>query len=439
MAVNLRRHPRPPRLHRRGRALARRPRRGRAGAVLGRGRAAAERGDLAGAAPHRRARPSSSSTRSTAAGADVDARRGAGTPPADPAVVPLAQCARPGRAVTPGSPRSPLRRRRGRGRGRRGRRRTSRRVGRRRPDPASATSCAVAAPRRADRARRRRVLCGSAITGAGTAQLRERAHPAAAAGRRRRPGPTAGTVFAVDRDERGRRAWVRLWSGELRVRDKVAVGGARPAPVTEVSVSAPPAGLTPGPSPPPARSPSSAGRSPRIGDTIGRPPPRRRTHRFAPATLEALVEPGRPDPAHRPLRRAGRARRRGPADRAAVRRDRRRGGGEPARRGAEGGDRRAAGGALRRRGALLRHLGGLPRAGGRQRARRSTGSASAATPTSPSVGLRVEAAAGRARRGVLPGRRARQPAAGVRRGDRGGRARRRCGRARTAGRSPTAW
>lgn len=136
--------------------------------------------------------------------------------------------------------------------------------------------------------------CGSAITGAGTPQLREvltRVLPRSDTS----GGAAAGTVFAVDRDERGRRAWLRLWSGELRVRDRVPLGAGRPVPITELAVSTP-AGVT-------DRRIARAGqiavvRGPaaRIGDTLG-PPPRRGTHRFAPATLEALVEPE--DPAQR--------------------------------------------------------------------------------------------------------------------------------------------
>ena len=97
-------------------------------------------------------------------------------------------------------------------------------------------------------------------------------------------------MFAVDRDERGRRAWLRLWSGEVQVRDRLRIGdGLARALVTEVAVSEP-GGVT-------VRRTAAAGqivalRGPgaRIGDTLGRPP-RRRTHRFPPATIQALVEP----------------------------------------------------------------------------------------------------------------------------------------------------
>ncbi len=140
------------------------------------------------------------------------------------------------------------------------------------------------------------VLCGSAITGAGTPQLRDvltQVLPRPVDRGGVDTGPAAGTVFAVDRDARGRRAWVRLWSGELRVRDKVAVGGARPVRVTEVGVSTP-GGVAVGPVAAAGQIAVVRGPAARIGDTLCQPggqPPRRRTHAFPPATLEALVEP----------------------------------------------------------------------------------------------------------------------------------------------------
>jgi len=135
------------------------------------------------------------------------------------------------------------------------------------------------------------VVCGSAITGAGTPELRgvlTELLPRATS----RGGPVAGTVFAVDRDGRGRRAWIRLWSGELRVRDRVAFGGGRPVPVTEVAVSEP-GGVRVGVVARAGQIAVVRGPVARIGDSLGRPP-RRRTHRFAPATLQALVEPEDP-------------------------------------------------------------------------------------------------------------------------------------------------
>jgi ribosomal protection tetracycline resistance protein len=70
------------------------------------------------------------------------------------------------------------------------------------------------------------IVCGSAITGAGVPALRsvltELMPPA-----EHRPGAAAGTVFAVDRDDGVRRAWIRLWSGAIRVRDRVSFSSGR--------------------------------------------------------------------------------------------------------------------------------------------------------------------------------------------------------------------
>jgi ribosomal protection tetracycline resistance protein len=136
------------------------------------------------------------------------------------------------------------------------------------------------------------LLCGSALTGAGVPLLRDLLHDVLP-GARERGGPVSGTVFAVDRDERGRRVWLRLWSGEVRVRDRLRIAGTgRPVPVTEVGVSEP-GGIA-------VRRTATAGqivvlRGPqaRIGDSLGRPP-RRRIHRFPPATVQALVAPEDP-------------------------------------------------------------------------------------------------------------------------------------------------
>jgi len=143
-------------------------------------------------------------------------------------------------------------------------------------------------------------VCGSAITGAGTPELRRvltRILPRTSL----RESPLAGTVFAVDRDERGRRAWIRLWSGEIRVRDRVAIGRGRPERVTEVAVSEP-GGVRVGAVARAGQIGVVRGPTARIGDTLGQPPPRR-AYRFPPATLQALVEPE--DPTQRTALYAG--------------------------------------------------------------------------------------------------------------------------------------
>jgi ribosomal protection tetracycline resistance protein len=138
------------------------------------------------------------------------------------------------------------------------------------------------------------VLCGSAVTGVGVPALR-RAMVDLLPRAPEPDGPLAGTVFAVDRDEHGRRAWVRLWSGQVHVRQRVAFAGSVPQRVTGIAVSEPGAVV--------ARRVAGAGQiaalrgtSARIGETVGSPPSRA-ARRFPPATLQALVEPV--DPARR--------------------------------------------------------------------------------------------------------------------------------------------
>jgi ribosomal protection tetracycline resistance protein len=135
------------------------------------------------------------------------------------------------------------------------------------------------------------LVCGSAITGAGVPELQGVLTELMPRGTRSER-PVAGTVFAVDRDERGRRAWMRLWSGELRVRDQVTFSGGRAGRVTEVGVSEP-GGVRPRPSAAAGQIAVVRGTQARIGDSLGRPPGRR-VHHFPPAVLQALVEPEDP-------------------------------------------------------------------------------------------------------------------------------------------------
>ncbi|MEU8661582.1 translation factor GTPase family protein [Actinoplanes philippinensis] len=138
------------------------------------------------------------------------------------------------------------------------------------------------------------VVCGSAITGAGVPQLRHVLSDLLPRSDER-DGPLAGTVFAVDRDDHGRRAWVRLWSGRLNVRDRVDLGGTRPQTVTQIAVSEPD-GVLVRPSAAAGQIAAVRGLSARIGQHVGQPP-RRRLYRFPPPTRQALVEPV--DPARR--------------------------------------------------------------------------------------------------------------------------------------------
>ncbi|PWR12611.1 GTP-binding protein [Micromonospora sicca] len=135
------------------------------------------------------------------------------------------------------------------------------------------------------------VACGSAITGAGVRQLCRLLADLLPPGEER-DGPLAGTVFAVDRDGHGRRAWLRVWSGHLRVRDRVEVAGGRPQAVTQIAVCEP-AGVVVRPQVSAGQIAAVRGVSARIGQHIG-DPPRRQGYRFPPPTSQAIVEPVEP-------------------------------------------------------------------------------------------------------------------------------------------------
>ncbi|MFF5173336.1 GTP-binding protein [Micromonospora sp. NPDC000089] len=138
------------------------------------------------------------------------------------------------------------------------------------------------------------VACGSAITGAGVRQLCHLLADLLPYGKQP-DGPLAGTVFAVDRDGHGRRAWLRVWSGRLRVRDRVQLAGSRPETVTRIEVTEPD-GVLVRPEVSAGQIAAVRGLSARIGQHIGQPP-RRHGYRFPPPTRQAIVEPV--DPAQR--------------------------------------------------------------------------------------------------------------------------------------------
>ncbi|GAB6897279.1 elongation factor G [Kineosporia succinea] len=134
------------------------------------------------------------------------------------------------------------------------------------------------------------VLFGSALTGAGLDELlkalrRLPVSPADLFGE-----PTA-TVFAIDRDEQGRRrTWVRVWRGRLVHRYRYAFGEGRTQLVTALSVSTA-GGLRPAHEISAGQVGAVAGLThARIGDVLG-PGSGRPTTRFPPATVRALVEP----------------------------------------------------------------------------------------------------------------------------------------------------
>jgi ribosomal protection tetracycline resistance protein len=139
------------------------------------------------------------------------------------------------------------------------------------------------------------VFLGSAITGAGVdaliAGIGELLPPAGGDA----DGPVSGTVFKVERGPAGQQvAYVRMFSGTVRVRDRLRFGRDGEGKVTAIAVfERGPAGR---------RGSVAAGQigklwglgGVRIGDPVGTPPATRAARQFAPPTLETVVVPCRP-------------------------------------------------------------------------------------------------------------------------------------------------
>jgi ribosomal protection tetracycline resistance protein len=137
------------------------------------------------------------------------------------------------------------------------------------------------------------VFFGSAITGAGVAELTAGLTRFLPATHGDAAGPASGTVFKVERGPAGEKiAYVRMFSGALHVRDRLPPLADQK--ITAISV------FERGPAVP--REQVRAGqigklwglRDIQIGDTLGVPPAGRPRHRFAPPTLETVVTPRRP-------------------------------------------------------------------------------------------------------------------------------------------------
>jgi ribosomal protection tetracycline resistance protein len=139
------------------------------------------------------------------------------------------------------------------------------------------------------------VFFGSAITGAGVdaliAGIKEFL-PAACGGA---DGPVAGTVFKVERGPAGEKiAYVRMFSGTVRTRDRLRFPRGNDAKVTAISVFDRAAASR--------RGSVAAGQigklwglgDVQIGDTFGRPRTAPSDHYFAPPSLETVVVPRRP-------------------------------------------------------------------------------------------------------------------------------------------------
>ncbi|MEU6008992.1 translation factor GTPase family protein [Streptomyces sp. NPDC047453] len=137
------------------------------------------------------------------------------------------------------------------------------------------------------------VYFGSAITGAGVDALVRGVKELLPAAGGDPDGPVSATVFKVERGLAGEKvAYARMFSGTLRVRDRVPYGGARTEDrVTAIGVFDHGTDVR--------ADAVSAGRIARlwgladirIGDTVGEPG-RAHEHFFAPPTLETVVVPG---------------------------------------------------------------------------------------------------------------------------------------------------
>jgi ribosomal protection tetracycline resistance protein len=137
------------------------------------------------------------------------------------------------------------------------------------------------------------VFCGSAITGAGVDALMAGIGELLPAAGGDAGGPVSGTVFKVERGQAGDKvAYVRMFSGTVRVRDRLRFGRDGEGKVTAIAAGSPAA----------RRGSVAAGQigklwglgEVRIGDPVGTPPAARAARQFAPPTLETVVVPCRP-------------------------------------------------------------------------------------------------------------------------------------------------
>jgi ribosomal protection tetracycline resistance protein len=140
------------------------------------------------------------------------------------------------------------------------------------------------------------VFLGSAITGAGVDALIAGVAELLPAAGGDADGPVSATVFKVERGPAGEKvAYVRMFSGTVRVRDRLRFGRDGEGKVTAIAV------FERGPAR--RRGSVAAGQigklwgldGVRIGDPVGAPPATGAArHQFAPPTLETVVVPCRP-------------------------------------------------------------------------------------------------------------------------------------------------
>jgi ribosomal protection tetracycline resistance protein len=141
------------------------------------------------------------------------------------------------------------------------------------------------------------VFAGSATTGAGVDHLTAgviKLLPAADT-MIEADGPVSATVFKVERGQAGEKiAYVRMFAGTLRARDRVRIGDDGVGKVTAISVFDRGQACDS-----PAIAAGQIGKvwglpGIQIGDTLGESPPNRAEHHFAPPTLETVIVPARP-------------------------------------------------------------------------------------------------------------------------------------------------
>ncbi|HLQ56219.1 MAG TPA: translation factor GTPase family protein [Streptosporangiaceae bacterium] len=139
------------------------------------------------------------------------------------------------------------------------------------------------------------VFFGSAITGAGTDSLSVGITEMLPATEGNADGPVSGTVFKVERGPAGEKiAYVRVFSGILRVRDRLQFGRHREGKITAIRVFDRGSAVQ--------RASVTAGQigklwglgNIQIGDMLGVSPTTSAHHYFAPPTLETVVVPARP-------------------------------------------------------------------------------------------------------------------------------------------------
>ena len=135
------------------------------------------------------------------------------------------------------------------------------------------------------------VLDGSALTGAGVDALMAAIAELLPAASSNAEGPVAGTVFKIERGDSGEKvAYVRMFSGMIRTRDRLRFGGELEGKVTAIAVFERGRAVQ-------RRSVSAGGigklwglHEVQIGDRIGEPGTASVGRQFQPPTLEAVVD-----------------------------------------------------------------------------------------------------------------------------------------------------